>query len=116
MNKILRILLSIIYFIFAVILMGYALTILSFMFEAKNSNAVQNIIIFIQYEIIPIAFYLIGAVALSQNKAWSWGFVFIGGIVVILLTINVLPLRPFYIGLYVLSFITYLVNTGGIRE
>lgn len=111
MNKILRNLIIILYILFAVVLIIYALMASEFMFKGKKSNAVQDIIIFIQYGILPIAFYTIGAVALIQNKAWSWGFVLIGGVIVILLTINVLPLRPLYIGIYVLSFITYLVNT-----
>ena len=111
MNKILKILLTVVDIIFAVVLIFYALMASSFMFKGKNSNAVQDIIVFIQYGIIPIVFYIISAVALIQNKPWSWGFVLIGGIVVILLTIDVLPLRPFYIGIYLLSFITYLANT-----
>ena len=112
MDKILKTLTIVIYGVFASVLMFYSLMALSFMFKGKNSNAIQEILVFIQHIILPISFYIIGAVALGYNKTWSWGFILIGGIIVIMLNLSVIPMRSIHIGIYLLSFITYLVNTA----
>lgn len=110
MDKFLKMMVIVLYSVFATALIFYALTALSFMFKGKNSDATQEILAFIRYCVLPISFYVIGAVALSYSKSWSWTFVLIGGIIVVTLNLSVIPLRFIHIGIYVLSLFAYLLK------
>ena len=96
---ILKILLIVCFVIFALSLIFYAL-LASGLHKAKNESTLQIIIIFAQCFILPVLYYIIGAVALFGNKSWAWVFIIIGGIVVILLNFNNVGFRFIHVGLY----------------
>ena len=106
---ILKILLMISFFVFALALTFYALSALSLP-KAKNENTVQIIIAFTQCFILPILFYITGTVSLFSNKSWVWGFIIIGGIFIVLLNLPNVALRFIHIGIYILVLLTYLLK------
>ena len=106
---ILKILLILCFIVFAASLIFYALLAWGLP-KAKNENAIQVALVFIQCFILPILYYIISAIALFTNKNWVWGFVIIGGLVIVLLNVSNVGFRFIHTGLYSFALLTYFLK------
>jgi len=109
-----KILLSSCFMIFVAALIFYALSALSLP-KAKNENTIQIAIVFSQCFILPILFYTIASISLLSGKSWEWGFIIIGGIIIVLLNLPNVALRFIHLGLYLLALVVFFLNKGWVK-
>ena len=105
-----KILLIASFIIFALILIFYGLLGWSVISQGKIGNVFNIVLIFMQHFILPIIFYILGAIFLIFSKKWAWNFIITGGIIIVFLNLPNIALRFIHLSIYLLALLTYFLK------